>query len=294
MDIKQIQYFVEVCNTGSFNAAAKRLFFSVPGLVKSMDKLEAELGVTLFVRMRSGVTLTPAGQMLARYANDYLRRHEMIVSNVRKAAEQREMCVEVCMTWGLLSFFPRDFLSRFVLDNPDVSLITHYYALKELHSALQDYYETIGLYFGEIADPDLQVLFHRESPLHALMSAEHPLSKKTSLAMSDLKKAKVILVNSDPDVMRLLQQQLESVGCAPRIMLDGSEWDQAMELIAQADYISFCLPPRNLDGKRFQTRAVDDLQLTVNFNMAVMQDAVKTDAERRFVDYVVKLMNCRR
>ena len=39
MDVKQIQYFIEVSNTGSFTAAAKQLYISVPGLVKSMDRL---------------------------------------------------------------------------------------------------------------------------------------------------------------------------------------------------------------------------------------------------------------
>lgn len=132
MDVKQIQYFSLVSSTGSFNAAAKQLYISVPGLVKAMDRLENELGVQLFVRRRSGVTLTPAGQALARYAPRYIRKYEMIVSNVRKAAAQREMRAEVCMTWGMLSFFPRNFLSRFVLSNPDMSLSTHNYSLQEL------------------------------------------------------------------------------------------------------------------------------------------------------------------
>ena len=86
MDVKQIQYFSLVSSTGSFNAAAKQLYISVPGLVKAMDRLENELDVQLFVRRRSGVTLTPAGQALARYAPRYIRKYEMIVSNVRKAA----------------------------------------------------------------------------------------------------------------------------------------------------------------------------------------------------------------
>jgi len=294
MDVKQIQYFIEVSNTGSFTAAAKRLYLSAPGLVKSMDRLEDELGVSLFVRMRSGVTLTPAGQVLARYAPSYIRKHEMIVSNVRKAAAQRETRVEVCMTWGLLSFFPRNFLSRFVLSNPDASLATHNYSQRELYEALREYRETIGLYFGEINDPDLEVLFHREAPLHVLMAEHNPLGEKKTLSLADIKSSKVVLVNSDPDVMRLLQERLESVGCPPQIMLDGSEWDQAMELVASAGYISFCLPPKNLGSISLQTRPVTDLGLTVNFNMAVMKGVAMTDAERCFVKYVIELMNANR
>ena len=237
MDVKQIQYFSLVSSTGSFNAAAKQLYISVPGLVKAMDRLENELGVQLFVRRRSGVTLTPAGQALARYAPRYIRKYEMIVSNVRKAAAQREMRAEVCMTWGMLSFFPRNFLSRFVLSNPDMSLSTHNYSLQELEEALNEYRETIGLYFGRIDDPELEILFHREAPLRVLMSSTHALCEKAALRMEDLRGCKVILVNSDPEVMRQLQNRLESVGCPPQIMLDGAEWEQAVELIQSAGYI---------------------------------------------------------
>ena len=42
MDAKQIRFFLEIARTGSFTSAAKKLFISVPGLVKSMDKLEDE------------------------------------------------------------------------------------------------------------------------------------------------------------------------------------------------------------------------------------------------------------
>ena len=202
-----------------------------------MDRLENELGVQLFVRRRSGVTLTPAGQALARYAPRYIRKYEMIVSNVRKAAAQREMRAEVCMTWGMLSFFPRNFLSRFVLSNPDMSLSTHNYSLQELEEALNEYRETIGLYFGRIDDPELEILFHREAPLRVLMSSTHALCEKAALRMEDLRGCKVILVNSDPEVMRQLQNRLESVGCPPQIMLDGAEWEQAVELIQSGLYL---------------------------------------------------------
>ena len=62
MDAKQIRFFLEVARTGSFTSAAKKLFISVPGLVKSMDKLEDELGAPLFVRQRTGVRVSPAGR----------------------------------------------------------------------------------------------------------------------------------------------------------------------------------------------------------------------------------------
>ncbi|MBR3794768.1 MAG: LysR family transcriptional regulator [Clostridia bacterium] len=294
MDVKQIRYFQEVSRTGSFTSAAKKLYISAPGLVKSIDRLEAELGVSLFVRTRTGVSLTQAGHVLARYAQHYIRQHEFMLSEIRKAASEQAARVEVCMTWGLLSFFPRDFLSKFVLSNPDVSLTTHNYALAELQEALLEYRETIGLYFGELDDPSLEILFHRESQLHALLSPEHPLSAKESLALDDLKTNKIVVINNDPGVTQSLLRRLKTAGCSPQIILDGAEWTQAMELVGDAGYISFCLPTGTPNGISLLTRPVRDMDLTVNFNMATLKGVALSDAERRFADYVVKLMNASR
>jgi len=294
MDVKQIKYFLEVSRTGSFTSAAKKLYISAPGLVKSMDKLEEELGVRLFVRMRTGVSLTPAGHVLARYARPYIHQHEHILSEVKKAGSLREARVEVCMTYGLLSFFPRDFLSRFIVGNPDVSLSTHNYELQELHEALLEYRETIGLYFGKIEDPSLDVLFHRESPLHLLMGQKHPLASKKNISLSDLRLCKIIVVNSDPAVTHMLQQKLEAAGSPVQIMLDGMEWTQALDLITAADYVSFCLPGGDPSNLLIRTCPVEDLDLSVDFNMAVLHGVALSDAERRFIDYVVKLMNSSR
>ncbi len=291
MDVKQIGYFLEITHEGSFTAAARKLYISVPGLVKSVDKLEEELGVQLFARQRTGVRLTPAGMALARLAPGYIRQHELICSEVRKAADERRARVEVGMTWGMLSFFPRDFLSKFVLKNPDVSLITHNYELTGCHQALLSGREAIALYFGQIDDPELQTIFHRESPLVALMSEEHPLAKQESISLSDLRPYRVLLINSDPGVIEGLQHQLTQAGCAPQILMDSGEWSQAIELIENAGYISFCLPPSLQVKAGLKTLPIEDLTLTVNFNMAALRDVSLSDAECRFRDYVVQLMN---
>ncbi len=44
------------------------------------------------------------------------------------------------------------------------------------------------------------------------------------------------------------------------------------------------------DNARLQTREIEDLGLTLDFNMAVMRGVAMTDAERRFVEYVVQMM----
>lgn len=289
MDAKQLQCFMMVAEMGSFTGAAKRLYLTTPGAVKIIDRLEEELSVQLFVRMRTGVCLTPAGHALLRYAPAYIRRTEQILSEVKRAETRRENQIEVCMTWGLLSFFPGDFLSRFVCANPDVQLSAHNYSLKECEQILTTCRADIGLYFGSMGDPALEVLFHRSSPLVALMAQDHPLTAKQELTMTDLKGYRLIVVNNDPGVTEELQEQLSGVGCEIQLILDGAEWIQTLDLVRNARYVTFCLPPRTL-GQNLTIRPVSDLTVKVNFNMAALRNITLSAAEQRFVDYMLDLM----
>ena len=262
----------------------------MPGLVKSMDKLEDELGAPLFVRQRTGVCLSPAGRALERMAPAYLRQTETIRAEITKAACDRDTQAEICMTWGMLSFFPANFLSRFVLGHPKINLVTCNDTLEGCYARVASGKSAIALVFGTVDNPALEVIFHRESPQVALLSADHPLAAKEELCMADFAPYRMVLLNSTPPVINSLERQCAAAGCEPQIMLDGSAWGQALDLVAKANYISFCLPPKTMKAEKLVTRPVRDLDLTVNFNMAILRGAALSAAESEFADYVVRVM----
>jgi len=68
MEIRQIQYFLSIVDTGSFSAAADEHFISQSSLSKLIIALEKELAVTLFDRSKRKVSLTEAGEAFLRHA----------------------------------------------------------------------------------------------------------------------------------------------------------------------------------------------------------------------------------
>ena len=50
MEIRQLQYFIEIVRRKGFTAAAAALYTTQPGLTKSIKQLEDELGVCLIGR----------------------------------------------------------------------------------------------------------------------------------------------------------------------------------------------------------------------------------------------------
>ena len=80
MDFKELKYMIAVAECGSVTAAAKKLYISQPSLSYVISKVEEDLGVRLFDRSRSPVTLTYAGKRYIESARQILE----INDNLRK------------------------------------------------------------------------------------------------------------------------------------------------------------------------------------------------------------------
>ena len=64
MNLKQLEYFVQVAELGSFSKAAGVLDIAQPALSRQVRSLETELSQQLFLRNGRGVALTDAGKRL--------------------------------------------------------------------------------------------------------------------------------------------------------------------------------------------------------------------------------------
>jgi DNA-binding transcriptional LysR family regulator len=69
MDFKQYEYVLTIAEEKNFSRAAKRLFISQPSLSQYINRLETQLGVTLFDRTVTPLALTYAGELYIETAN---------------------------------------------------------------------------------------------------------------------------------------------------------------------------------------------------------------------------------
>lgn len=72
MELHELRSFIALANEGSVSNAAKHLHVAQPTLSRQLAALEDELGQQLFIRTRTGVSLTREGHVLLRYANELI------------------------------------------------------------------------------------------------------------------------------------------------------------------------------------------------------------------------------
>lgn len=70
VNLNSLKIFLAVATSNSFLEASNKLYISQPAISKSINKLEEELGITLFYRANKGITLTSNGEILLKYVKD--------------------------------------------------------------------------------------------------------------------------------------------------------------------------------------------------------------------------------
>lgn len=100
MNPKQIQYALALSETLNFSQSADKLGITQPALSKQIQHLEKELGVTLFDRNHSPLTLTPAGEYFVRNARELVFREEQL----RKGLEQFQIGESGRLVIGITPF----------------------------------------------------------------------------------------------------------------------------------------------------------------------------------------------
>ena len=84
MNSRQLQYAVLLSKVGSFSQVAEQMSISQPALSKQILSLEKELGVQLFDRGTSPISVTPAGERFVQQAQDVLDRQDNLLRSMER------------------------------------------------------------------------------------------------------------------------------------------------------------------------------------------------------------------
>ncbi|MDE5990944.1 MAG: LysR family transcriptional regulator [Clostridia bacterium] len=83
MEIREIKYFLAVAKEESISKAAEALFVTQPNLSRQMQNLEKEIGQQLFIRGSRKITLTQAGQLLRKRAEEIIELYEKTEKEIK-------------------------------------------------------------------------------------------------------------------------------------------------------------------------------------------------------------------
>lgn len=84
MELRELKYFLAVTREQSISKAAEALYITQPNLSRQMQNLEKEIGQQLFIRGTKKITLTEAGQLLRKRAEEIIELYNQTETELNK------------------------------------------------------------------------------------------------------------------------------------------------------------------------------------------------------------------
>lgn len=119
---KNPEYFLAVAETRSISKAAAKLFVSQPYLSRHVIRLEKDLGVRLLNREKVPLSLTPAGEIYARYLESSRQMLRKLEQDLEAVSGQSRRTLRLGFSnWRAGTLLP-EVIPGFLSAYPDVSL----------------------------------------------------------------------------------------------------------------------------------------------------------------------------
>lgn len=182
MELEQLRQLEAVAACGTLSAAAERASISQPALSRSMQRLEAELGMPLFARTKNSVELNEAGRVALEHARGILRDVAHMEEALGNLRERRSMLrVGTCAPaplWRLMAALAER--------RPDLAANPQTLPVAELERRLAEGALDFAVLPHAPAGEGVRGFpFMRES-LSALLTRSHPLAARESLRLAEL------------------------------------------------------------------------------------------------------------
>jgi len=153
MELYQLRSFAAVAESGHLTRAADKLHISQPALSGQIKALEDELGVALFERNPTGMTLTPAGQRLLPEAVKVVTAAAALRSRAKSFAGETAGRAAVGTLADPQFLRLGDFLARAVERYPLVEVELHHEVSGAAFAKVRDGELDAAFYYGDLAHP---------------------------------------------------------------------------------------------------------------------------------------------
>lgn len=231
MKIQTLEYLIALAEHGSINKAAQALYVAQPSLTKALQNLEEELGMKLFVRGRTGIVLTDAGQKILPQARQMVAMYQGWLTMAREDALR---AVDIYTHISLSNFLLPDVLLAFKKRFPELVITQHAVFSPEQVLTRESATPTLTLFICQEAGAKslarengsrFWALFHGE--YGCLVNRHSPLAGRVNVTLDDLREYYFIYPEligagprtSSPILERVIQTasthrafQVESVG----------------------------------------------------------------------------------
>jgi DNA-binding transcriptional LysR family regulator len=294
MRLEQLQAFLAVAETISFQKAAQRCGLTQSTVSRQIQALEAELGMPLFHR-QGQAKLTLAGDRLLPKVRKICQEWQNAVADIQDLLEgkQSELCVAAIHS--ICAYHLPPVLQQFCREYPDVQLrvtsLGSDRALKVLKDGLVDLAIVMNNRFLTASAEMVVDILYDES-IQILMAANHPLAQFEQVSWEALSRYPQVVFKDGYGMQRLVQEQFQRQGLTLQAALELNTLDAFRGIVRQGDLVALLPTSALLDIATDPSLVVRDTEaprLNRQVVLVTTQDRLQVPPIHRFRELVKTL-----
>ena len=226
MTLTELRYIVALARARHFGRAAEKCFVSQPTLSVAIKKLEEELGVTLFERHTSDVTVTPLGVRIIEQAQRVLEETAAIKQIAAQGKDQLATPLRVGAIYTVGPYLLPQLIPIVHKRAPRMPLLLQENFTVKLGELLRNGELDVAILSLPYADTGIVTQAVYDEPFRVVMPASHAWSKKTKIPAGQLCNETLLLLGAGncfrDQVLQTCPRMLRSGASHMQQSLEGS------------------------------------------------------------------------
>jgi LysR family transcriptional activator of glutamate synthase operon len=233
MELRQLEYFIEVARGEHVTQAAEKLHVAQSAISRQISNLEAELGVQLFVREGRNVKLTPIGRIFLQRVEAAMLEIDKAIREVSEFLDPEAGEIRIGFPHSLAAYTLPTVVSAFRKEHPNVRFQLRQGILTHLIEDLVKGEIDLALVSPVPLDhPDVEghILFTEE--MMAILPPNHPLAGNSFISLKQLEQESFVMFRPGYTLRTIVVEACERAGFKPKIAFEGEETDTIRGLVA--------------------------------------------------------------
>ncbi len=218
MEDHKLKVFCTVAETKSFSKTSEIIHLTQPAVSLQIQALEEKYETKLFDRSSSTVTLTPAGEILYKYAKEILS----LYAAAEKAISKQVGLVKGSLTIGAGSnignYILPSIITEFRSSHPKIKIYLIVGNTKKVIELLNSGNINIGFVEGDVSLQKMIVKKLISDELTLIVPPDHPWAKKKEISISEIVKEPFIFREAGSGTRQIIEKFLSKHGITPHDM----------------------------------------------------------------------------
>jgi len=238
MELDQVETFLAVAAFGGFHRAAEALRVTQPAVSARIKALEQSLGVSLFDRGGSELTLSAAGRAWRPFAEQLLHAAASARQAVHELRPASGGALQIAASLSICTYFLPDLLKRFQGTHPKVMITVRSGHSKEVLDLVLSGDAEIGL-ARSLHHPDVETLTLRDDPLLLVRPATQKPKIARRVRLAEVANWPLIFFDRGSSDWTLTQGLFRRAGLVPNVAMEVDTIEAAKRMVERGLGLAF-------------------------------------------------------